>query len=470
MSNIASNKPMIGLAITTALASVALSGCATKAAPLASKSFDKAQNALVKGKSAKAVNHAEAAVLAEPRDGGYRAVLGAAYLKEGRFQSAATSFADAIALGDTNPRTILSYALAETAIGNSAVALETLKQHRDTIDPADLGLAYALAGEPARGVHVLSNALRGGENTVKVRQNLAYSYALQGNWRAARLMAAEDVPANQINERIAEWAANIGPEAYQTRIANLLGVKPVQDAGQPGRLALGNFPSQDQMVAESAASTPVVAANGELPAIDAAAPAMAKAEAPAPAPSIAKAEAPAPVPAAAAEAAAVPQPVRFAASFGSPATQAANVKRTRFVSNAVVQNLPSSYKEAPKKAPRVAQAPTQRRMVAAEAAPRVESNGTHLVQLGSYNSRAIAEGASKKLQARYSQLKGRDMVITEARVKGKTYWRVAAAGFAKNSARSACSSLKAKGQGCFAYSASRKLPGAVDRGIRIAAR
>jgi len=464
MSIIAKNKPMIGLAITTALAGVALTGCTTNAAPLAGKSFEKAQTALVKGNSGQAVQHAEDAVLAEPRNAGFRAMLGAAYLKEGRFQAAATSFGDAMTLGNTDARTVLSYALAETATGNNAVALATLKEYREAIDPADLGLAYALAGEPARGVHILSNALRNGQSTAKVRQNLAYAYALQGNWRSARLMAAEDVPAHQINDRIAEWAANVAPEAHQARVAKLLNVKAQQDSGQPARLALSNFSSQEEMVAEAASSVstpapaPQFAANGELPAIGSAAPAAK--------PSLAAA----PVAPVSSEATAKKPNVRFAAAFGSPVTKASSSVRSRFVSEPIVQKLPTAYRVAPKKAPRVAENTQQRRMVSSTAKPRTENTGTHLVQLGSFESKAIAEAASKKFQKRFSMLSDHDMVITEARVKGKTYWRVAAAGFAQSSAKSACRSLKAKGQGCFAYSAARKLPGAVDRGIRIAAR
>ncbi len=523
MSHNAQNKPMIALALTTALAGVALSGCSTKTAPIAGNSFEKARTELVRGNSSKAVKHAEAAVQAQPQDAGYRAMLGAAYMDAGRFASAATSFNDAMVLGNTEARTVLSYALAETAQGNNAVALAALKQHRNTIDDADLGLAYALAGEPARGVHILSNALRGGENTAKVRQNLAYSYALQGNWRAARLMAAEDVPANQINQRIAEWAANVGPQAYQTRVANLLGVKPVQDNGQPMRLALSNNPSQQQMFAESAASAPADAAasafnqspsytaNGELAPVGqtAAAPVAATVAAPAPTP-IAKPKmakvAPAksagtpvdllpklaeakPVPAASAEAALERQPVRFGAAFGTPVSKpavsgtvkpAASPAATgaQFVSKAVVQQMPTGYREA-KPAPtrvarpaaRIATTAQQRRMVAKPgASTSALSESTHLVQLGSFTSRDAAASASKKLSQRHSLLKGRDIMITEAKVSGKTYWRVAAAGFGQGSAKSACSALKSKGQACFAYSATRKLPGAVDRGARIAAR
>jgi len=118
--------PKVALAVTTALASVALAGCTTAAAPRAETSFNKAQTALAQGKVDKAVMHAEAAVLADPRNAGYRAMMGAAYLESGRFNSAATSFDDAIALGDTDPRTVLSYALAKVALGDNAAAVEKL--------------------------------------------------------------------------------------------------------------------------------------------------------------------------------------------------------------------------------------------------------------------------------------------------------------------------------------------------------
>lgn len=483
MSKTTRNKPMIGLAITTALAGVALSGCSTITSPFAGKSVGKAQSAMASSDVKEGVSLAEAAVEAEPRNAQNRALLGASYMKAGRFGSAATSFGDALALGNTDPRTVLSYALAQTANGNSPAALAALKEHRGSIDDADLGLAYALAGEPARGVHVLGNALRNGQSDAKTRQNLAYAYALQGNWRAARLMAAEDVPADQLNERIAEWAANIGPNAYTTRVAKLLNVTPSRDNGQPERLALSGVSSSVKMATAPAPAANAFTENGELAPVNASAPMAAKAPVATPVP-VAKAAAPVPVPVAAGKPAAAPKPARFAAAFGSPVAKPsaiASPARTRYVSKAVVQKLPSGYSEA--KAPtRVAQAPKpaakapvassaqQRRMVSSTATPTVATTGTHLIQLGSFNSRAVAEAASKKLQARYGQLKGRDMVITEARVKGKTYYRVAAAGFGQGSAKSTCSALKRKGLGCFAYSASRKLPGAVDKGVRIAAR
>ncbi len=138
--------PRLALAVTTAIAGLALSGCMTAAAPRAEVSSAHAQTALSKGKFDKAVAHAEAAVLADPRNPSFRALLGAAYLKAGRFQSAATSFGDALDLGDANQRTVLSYALTRIALGDHRAALAALDEHSDALDPADYGLALSLAG------------------------------------------------------------------------------------------------------------------------------------------------------------------------------------------------------------------------------------------------------------------------------------------------------------------------------------
>ena len=112
-----------------------------------------------------------------------------------------------------------------------------------------------------------------------------------------------------------------------------------------------------------------------------------------------------------------------------------------------------------------APAPQQRRMAVATG-----SAATHLVQLGSFNSREVAEAKWNEFQRRFPELKGRDVVFTEAQVNGRTYFRVAAAGFGARTARSMCSTVKAGGIGCFAYAASSPPAGAVDRGVRVAAR
>ena len=272
----ARNKRFVQLAVTTALATTALTACTGKTAPSHAYSAEHAEKALAKGKASKAVQHAEAAVLANPREGYTRTLLANAYLKDGRFASAASTFAEAIELGDTAPRTIISYTLAQIAIGDQVGALTTLDRFESALDPADFGLAIALAGRPDQGVHVLSNALRAGQNTPKVRQNLAYSYALQGNWRAARVMAAEDVPAGEVGDRMAQWAAMVRPEAFTARVASLLGVTPQADPGQPRMLALINHPSVDMLAARDATELEPVtevpargfAFAGELPPVE----------------------------------------------------------------------------------------------------------------------------------------------------------------------------------------------------------
>ncbi len=236
--------PRLGLAVTTAMTAALLTGCTTASAPAANVSASRAEAAIAEGKSSQAVAHAEAAVLAEPHNAGYRATLGAAYLDAGRFASAATSFDDAIQLGDNSPRTALSLALALTGQGKYREAAALLNKWEGEIATADLGLALALAGQADRGIHLMSNAIRGGENTPKMRQNLAYAYALAGRWREARLMAQQDVPPDKVGDRMQEWAMMARPEAWQERVAALLDVPAgVSDSGQPLQLALSNNPS-----------------------------------------------------------------------------------------------------------------------------------------------------------------------------------------------------------------------------------
>ena len=453
----ARSAPRFSLFVSTALVSVALAGC-TASAPPAESSFAKAQAALSKGNVDSAIGHAEAAVLAEPRNASFRAMLGAAYLDAGRFTSAAQAFGDALELGEDDPRTVLSYALAKVATGDNAAALAQLAANERSLQPADLGLAIALAGQPERGVHYLVNSVRNGgtEDTAKARQNLAYAYALAGNWRAARVMAAEDVPADQLDARLSQWASLARSEDYQARVANLLGVTPVSDDGQPQHLALANFPSQPMMVAEAAAQVEDAA-----PAKPRASEAMAF--------GIRDIDT--------AEVKAAPAPVAASAPVARPAAPvvaaaAPVLSGPRFVSNEVVQKTPAVAQRAPapvaKPAPTPVRAaspsPQQRMAVATGAAD------THRVQLGSFDTREVAEAKWDDFVKRFPQLKAHDLIITEARVNGRTFYRVAAAGFGSRSARSMCSAVKSSGRGCFAYAATNPPAGAVDNGVRVASR
>ena len=415
-----------------------------------------AQSALSKGQVDKAIELAEALVAASPREPSYRALLAHAYLKAGRFQSASATFDDAMTLGDNSAKTALGLALSYSAAGRNRDAVAILDDWRDAIPVADLGLALALAGEPTRGSAVLADALRNGENTPKLRQNLAYAYALDGRWREARIMMMQDVPAGEIDARISDWAAKTRPEDYQVRVAGLLNAPLRSDPGQPTRLALNSNPVTEQLAAQTAAvEAPQVAAAApvtELPPVAAAQPVAALASY-------------TPVAAAtAAEPAPVPAPSKFAAAFAEPAaapapTPVVDGSGMAFVSQPVVQAVPARQYRAPRA---LAAAPVRSapRRVAYAAPIPTNAPGTHMVQLGSFFTEQGARRAWGIYTAKNQELRGFRMTITQAQVRGKTYFRVAAAGInGSQGAWGLCSTVKARGMGCFAYAARTGVPG-----------
>src|SRR3546814_3639618 len=84
----------------------------------AAKSANDAREALEDGKVGKAVGLAEQAVSASPRDGGYRALLGQAYLNDGRFASATAALGEAVDLGVRDGNTVIALTLAHIALGD----------------------------------------------------------------------------------------------------------------------------------------------------------------------------------------------------------------------------------------------------------------------------------------------------------------------------------------------------------------
>ncbi len=86
-------------------------------------------------------------------------------------------------------------------------------------------------------------------------------------------------------------------------------------------------------------------------------------------------------------------------------------------------------------------------------------NGTHLVQLGSFSSEQGARRAWGIFAARNPELKNTRMTIASAVVRGKTYWRVAAAGLNAGGASGLCSSVKNRGGACFDYAATSSVRG-----------
>lgn len=444
MKRLPAHLRMTGLVLVTALASTALAGCTAKGAPRADLSAGKAEAALAKGQSTKAIDLAETAVAADPHNAEYRTVLGNAYLAQGRFISAVGAYEDAMRLDNKNARTALGLALAYIGAGSPGLGANTLDDWRDDIEAADLGLAYALAGQADRGVMILTDTLRQGENTAKVRQNLAYAYALAGQWRDARLMAAQDIPADQIDDRIGAWAQLSYPEAIRERVAMVLDVPAnTPDTGQPARLALVNTPDVPQLASEAVAQNNNTLQDEELPALAQDTTSGYKNGQDAQDDAI-LAHHIAPVDSGSAS---------FEAAFAShaihgPAPATVMAGAVRFISSPVVQQLPMGLSE--------------QNMAVATPQPATKA-GTHRVQLGSFTSKNNAQRAWNVYTKRHPGLRGHDLQLTRARVNGQEYWRVAAAGFNRGEALSTCQRIRrASKDGCIAYSVKSPLPGVIS--------
>ncbi|WP_236554624.1 SPOR domain-containing protein [Novosphingobium sp. 9U] len=396
----------------------------------------------VSRKAEKQVVAAERAVAKQPQSAEGRARLGQTYLSAGRFVSASTSFEDAVSLGDKTPSTALGMALSYIGSNRNAEAVTLLGQWRDAIPVGDYALALALAGQPSQAVSLLSDVIKQGDNTPKNRQNLAYAFALDGHLPEARVIASQDVPLEQLDARISEWALQASVGSQQSRVAALIGAPLRSDPGQPAQLALAAPAAAPALAAND---TPAPAAQ-ELPPVGADAPVLAMAE---PQPRT-DAAAPEPV-------AADPAPV--------PALADASSAVRAFVSNPVVQDVaaPIPAPQRMARAERVALTPAaaKPKSAAPRRAAAPAAAGTHVVQLGSFTTEAGAHRAWGIFVRQDPSLKDRELRITQATVNGRQYWRVAAAGYDMASARSKCSSLRGGGKDCLAYATKRELPGAL---------
>lgn len=403
---------------------------APKAEQDATTAFAKANAAVQQGDAAKALGFAEQAVELSPRDIGFRMLLADLYLKNGRFQSAEATFRDVLTLDPGNSRASLSVALTRIALGRTGEAIAQLDELSRTASPADVGLAYALAGEPRRAIEMLEPAARAVDATARVRQNLALAYALAGDWQKARSTAAQDISPAEVGARMQHWASFAQPTAPWSQVATLLGVTPAEsDAGQPVRLAL----SQPQAPAT----------------------AFAHAEpAPQPAPvQIAQGGPAEPVPAEAS--APAERPLDQVGEWVSAASDAeappAAQEESRPVYAEAVQSLVTAQPGviAPSR-PKV-ESPVAR----FEAAPRRASvsrsagAGRFAVQLGAFSSAASVERAWASAYKRYG-FASHTPLSTTVRVSSGTFHRLSVAGFSSRAdADRVCRSVKAKGGACF---------------------
>ena len=264
------SKPIrFGSAISMVALATVIAGCAAPQHHASSASGQpsgevglatRALAALAANDPATAVGYAEKAVEATPDEASFRALLGSAYFAAGRFASAEAAFKDSLSIDASQPQVTLKVALSQIAQGKNAEAIATLESGRGVIDPADYGLALALAGRPADAVAMLGAAARAEGADSRVRQNLALSYALSGDWTSAKTIAAQDVPADQLDGRMQQWLQLANPAKPGDQLAALIGVTPAaSDPGEPTRLALAKPDTQVAQAAPAEQPAPQVA-------------------------------------------------------------------------------------------------------------------------------------------------------------------------------------------------------------------
>jgi Flp pilus assembly protein TadD len=384
------------------------------------KLYESTQAAVQQGNMNEALTLAERLVELAPRDAGYRMLLGDLYLKNGRFVSAESAFSDVLTLDPRNPRASLSVALALTAQGKTQLALAELDELSETAAPGDVGLAYALAGQPQRAITMLEPAAREPNATGRVRQNLALAYALAGEWQKARVTASQDVSPADLPERLAQWAEFASPGSGRNQVAMLLGVTQAEDPGQPVRLALASPEPEAAVFAEAAVpATPAVAA-ASAPAVQV-------------------------TPEVATE-------VQYAAAA-----------ETLVKAQPAVISTPVAIAKAPLPA-------FKSTKVAHIEAPRSAGNGRFVVQIGAYRNPVQVEIAWSQAQERFGFGADKQPVSTTVKLPGRgMLHRLAVASFeAPAQAARVCQSIKAKGGACFVRSRAGDAP--VQWAARYAAR
>lgn len=233
-------------------------------------------------------------------------------------------------------------------------------------------------------------------------------------------LGTEDVPMGQLGA-----AARTPSSATELPVtAPVARVVPLPD-GQAAPVVEDTTEVANTANAVPATETPanevVTDLAGEAPATEEVNPAIAEAAAEATtAPVVASWSRPAPRPRRAAAAAAAAPAAATPASTPAPAKAAAR----------------------PTEAP--AAAPTPK--VAASAI----SSGAPVVQIGAFDSNALADGEWKRVSGKFGALfSGKAQVIQKAQTNGRTFWRLRAAGFeSRDEARRFCAALVAEGIDC----------------------
>jgi Flp pilus assembly protein TadD len=429
-----------GSAVSLAALGSMIAGCAAPQHSVASLSkadgevalASRAAAALEANDFATAVSFAERAVERTPEDPSLRTLLGNAYFGAGRFRSAEGAYKDSLALSSNQGKVILKLALVETALGKNAEALAFLDAGRSVLEPADYGLAVALAGRPAAAIQVLEAAARAPGADSRIRQNLALALGLAGDWTNARTVAAQDVPANLLDARIQQWMQFANPAKATDQVAALVGVTPAAvDQGRPERLALVKSDVRTAQAVPAPVTVPAQHAPVQLASAEPDYFPEAKAAAPA--------------------APAAPTALETAAETATAPAMAALAAVAAAEAPAALAALAPKF--APKLLAAVAKPKVKpiRAAVAKAERPAVRSgNSTAVVQLGAYGSADRVLAAWNNAARKYPAV--RAYMPMSARFNGPKglVYRLSVKGFASSDeAANLCIALRRSGGSCF---------------------
>ncbi len=401
-------RPRLLLAITVSTlslgafsAAVPVSAMAEDGSARAAQSMAKAERELARTKTERAVRYAEEAVELAPMSVAARELLARSYLSDGRLTSADAAYRDLLALSPGDSGATLNLALVRVALGDGEGARALLGGAE--LPVADKGLGLVLAGDLAGGGRLLESAAQADGADGRVRQNLAFAYAMAGDWRRARVVASQDLDPATVHQRIGEWAQVATPRNSWDQVAYLLNIKPVEDSGQPAKLALNRSPVP-QMAVEPQADALAIA---DEPAPDTVTGVLSAAVADA--------------------AVAESVPEVLPAFVARPVVQAA-VRPRPVVAEAKL--IPAS-------------------VTVARPLMRFTSGGRYVLQLGAYVTPGAAERGWSKAAGR-ANLSNATPLASKVTVRGQQFTRLAAGRFdSRGEANALCRAIKAKGGDCF---------------------
>lgn len=428
-------------ALSLVIAATLVAGCSESKAPeltaqkpvAPSKLIVAVNKALADGDTAAAVTLAQLQAQVQPGSTEVQRTLARAQLADGRFADALYTLKAQVEANPQDTTLSFSYGLALLATGQEAAGRTHLVKLVMTGAPqmaSDVGLALALAGDPAGGLSLLEPAARAAAADGRVRQNLGLAYAAKGDWLRARDAARLDLPPEQVDAAVSRWAVLLQHQTPE-RIAILLG-------GSPEKLA-----ARTQLTNAAPTSVAPAASLGVVAAADLPTPG------PAVRPAVERAAISlpdlAPVQLAAANPIAVaPVPV-LATVATAPVPQSATPKTMRL---AAARPAASVVKVSA-----AVQAVNPLRPAA--------SVDSWTVQLGAFSTADLAKAAWALLTGKYKVLNGAGAPLL-LRSEGKTLTRVVVSGFgSKAEASTFCASYRANGGECFerrltaAFSASR---------------